>query len=208
MGKINFEIGHNKIYEDQVFLASNVPIIFSGIDSEHNTYICAMYHSDTEKRQWIISGCPAHRMTDMLSDRISVREAFLENGVLHVIITKRYDGKTIVSEYNDTEWNDRPELPETGEKMDADPGEFDEEIEYFNGLYWNGVFDTLISVADMVSKFTVDIPQMSHTVQEALVNMARQVTGQYDKSITYTSIDDTTEYMPLLEKKGTAYIAA
>lgn len=141
---------------DRIFLMTNVPILFGGIDDKGTTYICAMYHSDQEKRQWIISECSPLMIARMLSDQITIKKAFMQCEAAHIIFTQYYNGTTSVNYYSDSEWKERSELPDTGAMMDADEGEFDEDIKYYRDLYWKQVEKVMDVLVNSITEITIN----------------------------------------------------
>lgn len=116
------------LYRDMVFAESTRPILFTCKDNKENRYICSCHCADGEKCEWIVAPTTCERLIDLLSDRITIRQVFDECEKSAFLVT-RYAGRgtpevrtVAVKELSPTI------LPTAGYYMEAEEGEFDEEI--------------------------------------------------------------------------------
>ncbi|WP_312279650.1 DUF6575 domain-containing protein [Oscillibacter sp.] len=120
--------GLPKLYMDLILFEGRYPMLFTCTDDGGNLYICSQYNVDGEKHQWVVEKTTSAKVIAMLSDRLTIREAFgeREENVFRVI---RYSGNQTPSVQEITfEEASREILPTAGAYMDSDEGEFDEEI--------------------------------------------------------------------------------
>ena len=124
------------IVMDKVLFESKYPILFT-CKNEGSVYmfICCLVNSTSAK--WIATKTNYKTLIDLLEDRITIREAFLNGCAEKFIIEYKGLEKNIIC--NMVHTNDVPEvlLPTKGEYMEAEDGEFAEEIQLFKSRVMN-----------------------------------------------------------------------
>lgn len=90
-------------------------------------YIC--YYVNSEKIKWIGTRTTYDNLIDLLENKITIRDAFLN--VTNNKIMIEYNGKAV--EYELKKSSEIPDeiLPTVGEYMDVEEGEYEEEIVEF-----------------------------------------------------------------------------
>ena len=112
---------------DQILFDAQYPIIFSMEQKEKEYLVCCPVYNSTEI-VWICTEIEPTRIIDLLRDKITIRDAFAhENGNKYLITLKNKSFKCELMH------NGFPDdyLPTQGEFMEAEDGEFDEEINYY-----------------------------------------------------------------------------
>lgn len=155
---------------DQVLFESSYPILFSGYDN-NNIYLFICHSVNSERMSWIVTKTTYDIIISLLNNKITIRDAFLGFTTEKILLSFDKEGMH-TTKCNSAEIDDNI-LPTPGQYMDAEEGEFDEEIEYYEtqrakktstteiafrivDLYYNKQFDytpTLFtSYFDSVSK--------------------------------------------------------
>lgn len=113
----------------QVLFAGLYPMLFTCISEQGNLFLVSRYKSDRNSTEWLVSRVPEAAVIAMLQDRITVREAFLnETQGLFLVAHAVGADKPVVREVTKEEVPQEV-LPTMGEYWDADEHEYDEEIE-------------------------------------------------------------------------------
>lgn len=68
--------GLPKLYMDLILFEGRYPMLFTCTDDGGNLYICSQYNVDGEKRAWVVGKTTSAKVIAMLSDRLTIREAF------------------------------------------------------------------------------------------------------------------------------------
>ncbi len=116
------------IQMDTVLFEGRYPILFTCTDEERVfLFICCLVSA--QKVKWIGTETDYDRLIALLENKVTIRETFLEGKKGKYII--QFDGTT-----TDFEMVDRYQIPEqllptAGEYMDAEEGEYSEEIAAF-----------------------------------------------------------------------------
>lgn len=116
------------LYMDMTFVEMKRPILFTCIDDSGDRYICSCHCANGEKCEWVAVHTTSERLIALLTNRISIREIFDDYEKQGILITL-YAGEDYPVAQKIEIKNILPEiLPTKGYFMDAENGEFDEEI--------------------------------------------------------------------------------
>lgn len=115
------------LYYDMVFVHSIRPVLFSCRDDASNVYLCCCHCSSGEKAEWIIAPTSCERLVQLLTDQITIRNAFSEGHSECFVATMRAGEPSAAVVESPLEAVDAS-LPTAGYYMEAEPGEFDEEL--------------------------------------------------------------------------------
>ena len=86
--------------------------------------------NNVQGRKWLVTKSDEQLIIDMLQDKISMRDAFLKNSQCRLSIF--YGRENVVKEKEEEDWGDESIfLPKKNEFIEAEEGEFDDDIEYF-----------------------------------------------------------------------------
>lgn len=117
-----------KIILDTILFESKYPVLFTCKNGEDiYLFICCFVNS--EKIEWIGTRTTYDNLIDLLKNKITIRDAFLSVTNDKIMIT--YDGNEV--EYELKKSSEIPDeiLPTAGEYMDAEEGEYEEELAEF-----------------------------------------------------------------------------
>ncbi len=119
-----------QLFIDKVLFESNIPILFVCNNAEDELFLCVCCQSNSKGRKWLISSVNEEIIIKMLSDEISLRDAFLADDSFRLSAQRTKDSFSIG--YNEEDWKEGSiYLPKKDEYMEAEEGEFDEEIDYY-----------------------------------------------------------------------------
>lgn len=121
-----------ELYWDMVLIEAVRPILFTCKDCNDNLYICSCHCADSEKCEWIIVPTTCEKVIDLLSNQLTIREIFDCCDGTGFLATLYADHTTTIVKR--VKINEIPShiLPTAGFYMDAEDGEFDEEIAELN----------------------------------------------------------------------------
>lgn len=116
------------LYYYMVFVQSIRPVLFACRDDASNVYLCSCHCSSGEKTEWIIAPTTYDRLVRLLTDKITIRDAFTQdNSELYVATMKAgHQSVTVVPKQLQAV---AAILPTAGYYMEAELGEFEEELE-------------------------------------------------------------------------------
>ena len=116
---------HVKI--DRILFDANYPVLFS-MEQDDKEYLVCCPVFDSTKIVWIVSEIELFCIIDLLKDKITIRDAFVqEKGSKFLIEVKN---KSVKCDLLQSEFPDYY-LPTEGEFMEAEDGEFDDDIKYY-----------------------------------------------------------------------------
>lgn len=115
------------LYMYMVFVESMNPILLACRDDAANVYICSCHCQNTEKYEWIISLTTYERLIDVLTDKIPIREAFLDD-LSTTYVATQCPNTEVVKVTKRTLYALDAILPTANCYMEADPDEFSEEL--------------------------------------------------------------------------------
>lgn len=116
---------------DQVLFESSYPILFSGHDN-NNIYLFICHSVNSERMAWIVTRTTYDIIISMLNNKMTIRDAFLGFTSEKILLTFDKEGMhTSICDIKDIDDNI---LPTSGQYMDTEEGEFDEEIQYYETM--------------------------------------------------------------------------
>ena len=124
--KIIFKINNQNLYEDLILIDDIYPVLFTCVDDLENTYLCSCYFADLSKILWLVTKTDPESVIDLLINKVTIRELFESNELWAICKSKNEEIQ--VKRIEDCKNFDENAFPAEGEYMDADTGEFEEEI--------------------------------------------------------------------------------
>jgi len=125
------ETGQMKI--ERVFFKSVYPVLFTCRSDKDVLYLCVCFCSDKVAQRWLISETTPSIVIDMLKDKTTLRNAFLLGGKGRFTVSKELNNvETIASNVID-DWcaEESTSLPTADAYLDADEGEFNDDITFY-----------------------------------------------------------------------------
>lgn len=129
-----FKLGiYGELVTDKVLFEANYPILFTCKNEKDDLFICVCCQNNAFGKKWLLTKTTEKLIIDMLKDKISIREVFLRFSECRISI---YAGdEYIVKENEEADWGENSIfLPKKNEFMEAEPGEFDDEIDYYQKI--------------------------------------------------------------------------
>lgn len=121
-------IEFEKLTIDTVLFEGKYPILFTCKNGDDiYLFICCLVHAELMK--WIGTQTDDNTLIELLENMVTIRDAFL--GVTDEKIMIEYNGQTVNYSKLKSEEIPKDLLPSDGEFMDAQEGEFAEEIAAF-----------------------------------------------------------------------------
>lgn len=115
------------LYMDMVFAESVRPILFTCTDENDQLYICSCCYASGDKCMWIIADTTLSSVISLLRNEREIWDMFGNNE--RVTVVTKHSGDTS-PEIQSVSLQDLPQelLPTKGYGMDAEDGEFEEEL--------------------------------------------------------------------------------
>lgn len=144
------------LYYYMVFVQTNRPILFACRDDALNVYLCSCHCSSGEKTEWIIVPTTYDTLAWLLTDKITIRDAFTEDNSECFLATMRANRSSVTVVQRQLRTVEAI-MPTAGYYMEAEPGEFDEELEQLRteAVRHRGLIQ--ISVIAHTRSFPVDV---------------------------------------------------
>jgi len=122
-----------KLTIEKVLFSSYQPVLFTCRSDKGNLFLCVCCGNDNGFHKWLLSETGPATVLEMLEDEITLRCAFLKDNKGRYTISRDKDGNESISCNDSTDWHaeDSFLLPTAGEYLDADEGEFSEEIRFY-----------------------------------------------------------------------------
>ena len=124
--KIIFKINNQNLYGDLILIDNIYPVLFTCVDDLENTYLCSCYFADPSKILWLVTKTDLESVIDLLINKVTIRELFESDELWEICKSKNEEIQ--VKRIEDCKNFDENAFPAEGEYMDADTGEFEEEI--------------------------------------------------------------------------------
>lgn len=104
------------------------PFLFTcTAEDEKRTFLVVCHTSDVCKAEWVVAECPLERLEGLLTDRVTMRDAFGAPEDEAYLVTRLRDGSAPTVK-RETIRRLEAFLPTAGFYMDVEEGEFDEEL--------------------------------------------------------------------------------
>lgn len=135
---------------DIILFESKYPVLFT-CKNEKDIYLFICCLANTERIKWIGTQTSYDNLIELLENRITIRDAFLNVSENKIVID--YDGINI--DYSLKKGSDIPEkfLPTEGEYMDAEEDEYAEEIEVFRKRNQNTEYVIKLRMSSLITYY-------------------------------------------------------
>lgn len=116
---------------ERIILEDRYPILFT-CKKDKRVFIFICHSVNADSIQWIASETSYQNIINMLSDKITLRDAFLNISETKYML--KFDGRELQCIKCNKYEIPSEFLPTADEYMEADKGEFDEEIAFFKNM--------------------------------------------------------------------------
>lgn len=167
-----FKLNNKDLYEDQILLDYIYPVLFTCIDDFENMYLSVCYTANASKTCWLLAKVDPSQVINLLSNKKTIREMF-ECDNLWNLYKIGNDTEIHVEKIENYKTFDQDAFPAEGEYMDADDGEFSEEIK---------IFQERIST----EKYTLKLQKyFEHLTKFVNINLDKMTFSQYTDSYNF-----------------------
>jgi len=118
---------------DKILFESYYPILFTCVNEKRELFLCLCCQANREGKKWLITRTSPRTIIKILTNEITLRESFTQYKDIQFTVFLNPEGTQIIAN-NTSDWDYHNSLllPDEGEFMDAEKGEFDEEIAYYD----------------------------------------------------------------------------
>lgn len=121
---------YGKFYYDKILFEAQYPIIFSCKNEYGEIFIGVCCQYNEQAHRWLLGKTEPTNIVRVLRDEMTIRQLLTEYCSKRMSVA--YMNGAYVMDYHSDDWEkDSIYLPKKDSYMWAEPGEFDEEIEYF-----------------------------------------------------------------------------
>ncbi len=119
---------------ETVIFESYFPMLFICKSKKKHRFVCVCCRANEKEKAWIISEILIRNILRLLKDDIDIRGAFTIDGMNKYYLTKSNRSGCVLQPLGVHEWDDEKsqDLPAGGEFLDAEDGEFKDEILFYN----------------------------------------------------------------------------
>lgn len=129
------KLGEFELEYDKVFLETNEPVLFTCINKNNEIFLGLLCSIEKNEKKWLLTKSSPEIIIGVLNDEITLRDAFLVFPEVQVsIIDNGTEYKVYYNSFEDWDNESSIYLPDSEEFMEAEDGEFDNEIEYFRAM--------------------------------------------------------------------------
>lgn len=161
-----------ELYIDRIFFEANAPILFSCKNADNQLFLSVCCVSNSTMNKWLVSKINIDTLIELLSDKITIRDAFLYSSKYkYTIIQQKENLQILASEDCPGDWsNDSIFLPTADEYIDAEDAEFVDDIAYFTSLRVKECI-SFENVNNLISKtITITLADIHKQIEDAIKN--------------------------------------
>lgn len=158
--------GIGTLYYDKVFFETYYPILFTVNNKNGQLFLCVCCQCNKAGCKWLLTETTPQILIAVLKNKITLRNAFLEFKGIQITILSNESGISVL-EKDPNDWNSEESraLPDKDEFLEAEDGEFDEEIEHYYKLI-NDIYETI----EVKTKLTDKPKRKDNIFNELTVN--------------------------------------
>lgn len=139
------ETGALKI--EQVFLDAGYPILFTARNEVNELYLCVCCRNNEQGKKWLLAQTTPGVILGMLKDEITIRDAFVVTHEKRFTIIQGSELTIEADVKQDWDVDESVSLPDAGEYMEVEEGEFDEEIAFYRGIQLEEIYKTIMKTS-------------------------------------------------------------
>lgn len=174
------ELGRLKI--DKIIFESFYPILFTCVNEKQQLFLCVCCQANEEGKKWLITRTTPQIMIDILTDRLTLREAFCKiKDIQYTVLHNSNKIKIINGDKNDWDYEKSYILPDKDEYLEAEEGEFDEEIAYYQEILESTNLNLSCTIEKVISEY------ISSFVVKSYCNYIDTITCDFNESYAITS---------------------
>lgn len=185
---------------DIIIFETYVPILFTCKNDMNENFLCVNCQNNERGRRWLFTKTNGKILIKLFENELTIREAFLQFPEFQLTLFD--DGNGIVQDDSGKDWTEESEyLPKADVLLDADPGEFDEEIAYYrnkakleySSAEYTDITDCINTVEEDVSQM---IEEVSYSISELSLRVYTKEVLQILRDVDNMRIDTTIQTYP------------
>ncbi len=202
-----------QLFFDKIIFETYIPILFVCTNEQKELFLCICCQDNEKGKKWLISRTSPSMIVDMLKDKITIRDTLLNEEAVRVS-ADLIDGKLNI-ERNNSDWNEESIfLPKKGAYIDAEPEEYNEEIEYYSNKkainYWSKSYESMVSTLTEIGKMVLPVAEMvdtaimdafSNVITSEVMQTIKEIDKMYFKLENQHGIDFTRIYESVIDEE-------
>ena len=168
------------------------PILFTCRSDSDVLYLCVCCGFDEGYQKWLLSEIAPSTIIELLENKITFREAFLKDNKGRYTISRDSNGNKAIEINNPSDWHPEDSflLPTAGEYMDADDGEFDEEISYYRVMQRDEIADKLQTITISLNPISLSM-SAQHVIMYGEFDTICVHAPGYEKGTSFVTYNKT-----------------
>lgn len=124
---------YGKLYIDKILFETYFPIIFTCKNENNDIFACVCCQSNEQGCKWLVGKTTGLDIVRMLQNEITIRQLLMDYCTEKTSVD--YKDKEYTITHDNSDWNEESDyLPKRDSYIDAEEGEFDDEIAYFKSI--------------------------------------------------------------------------
>lgn len=140
---------------ERIFFDAGYPILFTCTNESGELFLCVCCQNNASGKKWLLAETSCDVILSLLKDNITMREAFLVSGKKRFSILQGETITLLTDVPEDWDGEKSIYLPDAGEYIEAEDGEFDEEIVFYENRRKREKFSEILE--DTLSTFNWEI---------------------------------------------------
>jgi hypothetical protein len=196
------------LFIERILFEAYYPILFSCTNEKKETFICVCSQNCADSKKWLIGKTEPISIIKMLRNELTVRDLFQKHTSCKIFA--EYKNKEMNYIFVDDWEDDNVYLPKKESLIDAEPGEFDDDIQFYEdkenllydpenyhkiieGTYHSnrnpiGIIDEItlcLSGTRDISGFIMQTEQISNIIQQSPANDPEEISYNEDTDLLY-----------------------
>lgn len=161
---------YGELYIDKILFETYFPIIFTCKNENNDIFACVCCQSNEQGCKWLVGKTTGLNIVRMLQNVITIRQLLMDCCTEKISVD--YKNQEYAIAYNNSDWDEGSDyLPKKDSYIDAEEGEFDDEIAYFQSIghveynekYYKTVTKELSSIGNTMDSLLDSIEVFSAT---------------------------------------------
>lgn len=153
-------VGIGNLEIDYVIFEANYPVLFTCVDKDKQLYLCVCCDVRQEQR-WIISRTTNENIIGLLTNKVTLRDAFRNQSDENYIVTWKYGTQKEKSKKVRFNQIDPLDLPTENEFLEAEDGEFKEYIDRLQHEEQKKYYRLIDINSQSKSKIVINFPNIN-----------------------------------------------
>ena len=206
---------YGELYIDKILFETYFPIIFTCKNENNDIFICVCCQCNENGCKWLVGRTNGSFIVRMLQNEITIRQLLLDCCTEKISVD--YKNHEYVIAYNNSDWNEESDyLPKKDAYIDAEGGEFDEEIAYFTSIehveyneeYYKIIVKELSTIGNTIDPLLDSITALSSIIGTIPGEMFKtvEISGKLctDIAVKVGNYINQSKFKPIFSSKVTS----